>query len=64
MRYNSIPNSYEVLKKFTRGKSINKRNLHKMIKDLKLNKGLEKKLLNIKPSSYIGVAKDLSIKKI
>ena len=35
-----------------------------MIKDLKLNKGLEKKLLNMKPSSYIGVAKDLSIKKI
>lgn len=50
---------YEALKELTRGEKITQESLHKFIKNLKLNKLEENKLLKLTPKNYIGLASEL-----
>ena len=64
MRYHNIPNSYDIIKKSTRGKVIEKQEIDKIISKSKLDKNIKDKLLKLKPRDYIGLAKKLALKKI
>ena len=57
-KYN-ISNSYELLKKVTRGQTVSKDILHNLIKSLKIPETEKDKLLKLRPESYIGYAIDL-----
>ena len=56
MRRYNIPESYEKLKIFTRGKIITQNMIAEFIKTLKLPKNIKLPLLNLTPSTYIGNA--------
>ncbi|QCI18808.1 adenylosuccinate lyase [Buchnera aphidicola] len=56
MRRYNIKNSYEKLKKLTRGKEINKINIHKFISNLDIPEVEKKRLKKITPENYIGYA--------
>ncbi|CAL4322072.1 Adenylosuccinate lyase [Buchnera aphidicola (Protaphis terricola)] len=56
MRRYNIKNSYEKLKKFTRGKKISKANIYKFISDLNIPEIEKKRLKKITPTNYIGYA--------
>ena len=51
-----ISNSYELLKKVTRGKKVNKEVIHKLIISLKIPESEKKLLLSLTPKKYIGYA--------
>ena len=51
-----ISNSYELLKKATRGKKVNKEVIHKLIMSLKIPENEKKLLLSLTPKKYIGYA--------
>ena len=51
-----ISNSYELLKKATRGKKVNKEVIHKLIMSLKVPDNEKESLLNLTPKKYIGYA--------
>tara|TARA_B100000035_G_scaffold251822_1_gene220993 strand:- start:466 stop:1848 length:1383 start_codon:yes stop_codon:yes gene_type:complete len=63
MRYYNIKNSYDILKNATRGRIINKEIIHKIINSCDLDNTVKNKLLNLKPSDYIGIAEKLTLKK-
>lgn len=56
MRRYNIKNSYEQLKKLTRGKDINKMDIHTFISNLNIPEIEKKRLKKITPSNYIGYA--------
>ena len=64
MRYYKIPNSYNLIKKATRGKPIDQNSLIKIIENSGLDNTAKEKLLKLKPRDYIGLAKKLALKKI
>ena len=64
MRYYKIPNSYDLIKKATRGKPIDQNSLIKIIENSGLDNIAKEKLLKLKPRHYIGLAKKLALKKI
>ena len=64
MRYYKIPNSYDVIKKATRGKPIDQNSLIKIIENSGLDNIAKEKLLKLKPRDYIGLARKLALKKI
>ena len=64
MRYYKIPNSYDLIKKATRGKPIDQNSLIKIIENSGLDNIAKEKLLKLKPRDYIGLAKKLALKKI
>ena len=64
MRYHNISNSYDIIKKSTRGKVIDKIEIDKIIAKSKLDKEIKEKLLKLKPRDYIGLAKKLALNKI
>lgn len=64
MRYYKIPNSYDLIKKATRGKPIDQNSLIKIIENSGLDNISKEKLLKLKPRDYIGLAKKLALKKI
>ena len=64
MRYYKIPNSYDLIKKATRGKPIDQNSLIKIIENSGLENIAKEKLLKLKPRDYIGLAKKLALKKI
>ena len=64
MRYHNIKNSYEIIKDATRGKSLNKESIVSIINNCDLDNKIKKKLLQLKPRDYIGLAKKLTLKKI
>ncbi len=63
MRFNKIENSYELIKKVTRGEIINQKAIETIINNSTLDKSIKKKLLSLKPRDYIGLAKKLALKK-
>ena len=63
MRYYKIPNSYDLIKKATRGKPIDQNSLIKIIENSGLDNIAKEKLLKLKPRDYIGLAKKLALKK-
>tara|TARA_B100000287_G_C20664338_1_gene791254 strand:+ start:1781 stop:3160 length:1380 start_codon:yes stop_codon:yes gene_type:complete len=62
MRLYNINDSYNIIKKSTRGKLVNKQTIHKIIKKSSLPANIKSKLLKLKPSEYLGIAKELSNK--
>lgn len=60
MRKYKIKNSYEKIKKLTRGKIINKKKIKLFIEKLNLPKKEKKRLKKITPSNYIGYAKKIT----
>ncbi len=64
LRKEGYPKPYEALKKLTRGKTINKIELHKFIRSLKISKQAKDQLLKLTPENYIGLASKLVDKYI
>lgn len=59
MRKHGIKNSYEQLKKLTRGKKINQDTLKGFINNLQISDYDKEKLLSLTPHNYIGLASKL-----
>lgn len=62
MRRYGIENPYEQLKALTRGKGIEKEDLHEFIRGLDLPQAAKEELLKMSPASYIGIASKLAKK--
>ena len=60
MRYEGIPDAYEQLKNLSRGSKLDQESYVNFINSLKISKKSKNKLLNLKPSLYIGNAKDIA----
>jgi adenylosuccinate lyase len=59
MRKAGIENPYERMKELTRGKSITPEDIHSFVEDLELPEDDKARLLELKPETYIGLAKDM-----
>lgn len=59
LRKNGRENAYELMKNFSRGKKCRKEELQTFIKELKLPKTEEEKLLKLTPHTYTGLATKL-----
>ena len=57
MRYEGIPDAYEQLKSLSRGTRLDQKSYINFINSLKISNDSKNKLLNLKPSLYIGNAK-------
>ncbi len=62
MRRYGMENPYEQLKALTRGKGIEKRDLHTFIAHLDLPEEVKEKLLGMTPETYTGIASKLAAK--
>ena len=60
MRYEGIPDAYEQLKILSRGSKLDQESYINFINSLKISNDSKNKLLNLKPSLYIGNAKDIA----
>jgi adenylosuccinate lyase len=61
MRANRVPNSYEKLKDLTRGKGgITRDDLHAFVRTLPIPEADRKRLLELTPATYIGLAAKLA----
>ena len=56
MRRFGIKNSYEALKKITRGYKVTRKTIHNFIRTLPLPKSAKQKLLKLTPATYLGLA--------
>ena len=60
MRYEGIPDAYEQLKNLSRGSKLDQESYINFINSLEISNDSKNKLLNLKPSLYIGNAKDIA----
>ena len=60
MRRYNLPEPYEKLKQFTRGKHIDQKMLQEFINQLDLPATAKKQLMELTPETYIGLAGDLA----
>ncbi len=60
IRKNNIPNGYELMKKLSRGKDIDEKNLMEFINSMDVPSEDKKRLLQLTPQSYVGYAEKLS----
>ncbi len=60
MRRHGLPNPYEQLKALTRGQGINAQSMREFIATLELPADAMKRLLDMTPASYIGLAEPLA----
>lgn len=60
MRRYGLPEPYEQLKAFTRGRTIDQAAMHDFITSLDLPDGVKQQLLQLSPASYIGLARELA----
>ena len=60
LRKYQVENSYEKLKAFTRGKSINQAAMHAFVLSLGLPKEAQETLLQLTPENYLGLAAQLA----
>lgn len=61
MRRYAIPEPYEKLKAMTRGRTVTKDSLQAFIKDLDIPDDAKRRLLELTPATYIGLAAELAI---
>ena len=59
LRKNKIDNAYEQLKKLSRGKELNKEELHEFINNLDIPNDDKERLLKLEPSNYIGLCNEI-----
>ena len=60
IRKNNIPNGYELMKKLSRGKDLNRSDLVNFIENMNIPQDEKQRLLELTPFSYIGYAEKLS----
>ena len=60
IRKNNIPNGYELMKKLSRGKDLNRSDLMNFIEKMDVPQDEKQRLLELTPLSYIGYAEKLS----
>ncbi len=60
MRKYHIKDGYEIMKKISRGKTIEKKDLHDIINTLDIPTTEKNKLLKLTPSTYLGLSKELA----
>jgi len=60
MRYEGIPDAYEQLKKLSRGSKLDQETYIAFINSLSISTNSKEKLLNLKPSMYIGKAIEIA----
>ena len=60
LRKHLIPNGYELMKDLSRGKKINKQDLHEFIDKMSVADEDKKRLKNLSPETYIGIAHKLA----
>lgn len=60
MRRYGLPTPYEQLKALTRGKQLNREQLHQFIRELELPNAAKKRLLELTPATYTGLAARLA----
>jgi adenylosuccinate lyase len=60
MRRYSVPEAYEKLKAATRGNTVTKEDLHKLINGLEIPEAEKNRLLAMTPGSYVGKAAELA----
>ena len=60
IRKNNIPNGYELMKKLSRGKNLNRSDLMKFIENMEVPQDEKQRLLELTPLSYTGYAEKLS----
>lgn len=59
MRRHQLPNAYEALRDFTRGRRVNSQTLHDFIETLELPEKAKQDLLALTPENYTGLASKL-----
>lgn len=59
LRKNRNDNAYEILKDLSRGKSVTKEELYDFIKNLPISEEDKKNLLDLTPSNYIGLSREI-----
>ena len=59
LRKNKIEKAYELLKGLARGKELTKKDIHNFVNKLDISEEDKKILLNLTPSKYIGLAKEI-----
>jgi adenylosuccinate lyase len=60
MRAHGLPDGYERLKAFTRGQPVDRERLHAFINSLDLPAAVRRRLLELTPASYLGLASRLA----
>jgi adenylosuccinate lyase len=60
MRAHGIPEAYDRLKSFTRGRPIDKDTMREFIASLDLPPGVKQRLLCLEPGTYVGLAPTLA----
>ena len=60
MRKYHIKDGYEIMKKISRGKTIEKKDLHAIINTLDIPTTEKNKLLKLTPSTYLGLSRELA----
>ena len=60
MRKYHIKDGYEIMKKISRGKTIEKKDLHDIINTLDIPTAEKNKLLKLTPSTYLGLSRELA----
>ena len=61
MRKHHVPDAYDQLKSLTRGAGVERETLHEFIAALDIPAGEKRMLLNLRPDSYTGLAKELAL---
>jgi adenylosuccinate lyase len=59
MRKYNVPNGYERMKDLTRGESVNAETMHVFIRSLEIPEADQKRLLELRPETYVGIAAKL-----
>jgi len=60
MRAHGIPEAFERLKSFTRGRSIDKESMREFIAQLDLPGAEKERLMRLEPKDYVGLAPELA----
>ena len=60
MRKYHLEGGYEVMKKISRGKNIEKEDLHSIINSLDIPRAEKNRLLKLTPSTYLGLSNKLA----
>jgi adenylosuccinate lyase len=62
MRAHGIPDAYERLKTFTRGRPVDESAMHEFIASVALPPEAKQRLLQLKPGTYVGLAPSLALR--
>jgi adenylosuccinate lyase len=63
MRAHGIPDAYDKLKSFSRGRPVDERGMHEFIATLALPAEDKERLMQLTPATYVGLAPSLALRK-